>query len=89
MLISQTQVQRLEVELLEVKGKLAEAEAVKYAAYGVDDPIVEELKEKNLKMEAEIEMYKCDWMKSELRQSKLKEVVYTLKTELEKYSPRK
>ena len=85
MLISQTQVQRLEVELLEVKGKLAEAEAVKYAAYGVDDPIVEELKEKNLK----ISKLETDWMKSELRQSKLKEVVYTLKTELEKYSPRK
>ena len=85
MLISQTQVQRLEVELLEVKGKLADAEAVKYAAYGVDDPIVEELKEKNLK----ISKLETDWMKSELRQSKLKEVVYTLKTELEKYSPRK
>ena len=88
MLISQTQVQRLEVELLEVKGKLADVQA-KYDAYSADDPMVEELKEKNLKMEAEIEMYKCDWMKSELRQSKLKEVVYTLKTELEKYSPRK
>jgi hypothetical protein len=84
LVISQTQVQRLEVEVLEVRGELAEVQA-KYDAYSAGDPMVKELKEKNLKMEAEIEKIRYDWMKSELRQSKLKEVVYTLKTELEKY----